>query len=259
MRTDEFRSLHAHGSFVMPNPWDAGSARILAAAGFPALATTSSGLAASLGRRDQRVNRAELVAHVVAVAGSVTVPLNVDAEHCYPDDPGGITATIAILAEAGAAGCSIEDYIPDVGILPVEEAARRVAVAAEAAAPYGLVLTARAENHLYGTGDLDDTVSRLIAYREAGAEVVYPPGLVDLADISRVVEAVGVPVNILLTRSGPTAGEMAAAGVRRVSTGGSLARLAYAALADASGQLASTGRLPDRDGTHTNLGDLVDP
>jgi 2-methylisocitrate lyase-like PEP mutase family enzyme len=232
-----FRELHRDGTFVMPNPWDVGSARLLARLGFPALATTSSGHAASLGRRDQQVTRDELVAHAAALAAAVDVPLNVDAERCFADTPAGVAETVGLLAGTRAAGLSIEDYDPGAGAVePLDVAAARVAAAAEVARAEGLVLTARAENHLYGAGDLDDTIARLRAYRDAGAEVVYAPGLTDLADIARLVEAVEVPVNVLATGAPPVP-ELASVGVRRVSTGGTLARIAYGAARSAAQEL----------------------
>jgi 2-methylisocitrate lyase-like PEP mutase family enzyme len=229
----------------MPNPWDVGSARLLASCGFEALATTSAGLAWSLGKLDQAVTRDELVAHVSSLAGATELPLNVDSERCYPDDPGGVAETVALLAAAGAAGCSIEDYDPATGCIDdTGLAAERVAVAAEAA--HGLdeplVLTGRAENHIRGVDDLDDTIARLIAYRDAGADAVYAPGLRELDQIAAVVEAVGVPVNVLALRDGPTVAELAAVGVRRVSTGGSLAAAAYGALLEGARELLADGR-----------------
>ena len=241
-RRSRFRELHARrGLFVMPNPWDVGSARLLASAGFEALATTSAGFAWSLGKADQKVTRDELAAHVAAVAAATPLPLNVDSERCYPDDPGGIAETVAMLADAGASGFSIEDYDPaSDGIDDVGLAAERVTEAARAAhgLPEPMVLTARAENHIRGVDDLDDTIARLVAYRDAGADVVYAPGLRELAQIGRVVEAVGVPVNVLALAGGPSTAELAQAGVRRVSTGGALARAAYGALL-AAGRTAS--------------------
>ena len=230
-----FREIHRSGIFVMPNPWDIGSARILADLGFPALATTSHGHAASLGKRDQQVTRDELVAHATALAAAVDVPLNLDAERCFADTPAGVAETVGLLAESGAAGLSIEDYDPVAGAVePLEAAAARVAAAAEVARAEGMVLTARAENHLYGAGDLDDTIARLQAYRDAGAEVVYAPALTDIADIARLVEAVAVPVNVLAVPGAPTVPELAAVGVRRVSTGGALTQVAYGALREAA-------------------------
>src|SRR5947208_15612007 len=174
-RRARFTSLHAADElFVMPNPWDVGSARLLASLGFPALATTSAGFAWSLGKLDQRVSRDELVAHVASLAEATPLPLNVDSERCYPDDPGGVAETVAMLAQAGAAGFSIEDYDPATGrIDDVERAAERVAAAAEAAhrSSEPLTLTGRAAHHNRRGADLDDTLSRSIAYRDAGADV----------------------------------------------------------------------------------------
>jgi 2-methylisocitrate lyase-like PEP mutase family enzyme len=240
-----FRALHRREQlFVMPNPWDIGSARLLESCGFEALATTSAGFAWSLGKLDQRVTRDELVAHVAALAAATTLPLNVDSERCYPEDPGGIAKTVELLANAGAAGFSIEDYDPATGkIDELPAAVERVAVAADAARrmPEPLVLTGRAENHLRGVDDLDDTITRLVAYRDAGAEVVYAPGLVELDQISRVVEAVGVPVNVLALPGASAIGELDTAGVRRVSTGSLLARSAYGALMTGARELLGDG------------------
>jgi 2-methylisocitrate lyase-like PEP mutase family enzyme len=241
-RRDRFRQLHERGLFVMPNPWDIGSARILASMGFPALATTSLGHAASLGKEDQSVTRDELVSHVVALSGAVDLPLNVDAERCFADDLAGVAETVRLLAEAGAAGCSIEDYDPATGMIdPLGVAADRVAAAAEAAHRDGMLLTARAENALYGIDDIDDTVARLRAYREAGADVVYAPRLTDAGDIRRVVQATDAPANVLAMRHGPSIPELKELGVRRVSTGGPLARAAYGALRRAAEELLDPG------------------
>jgi 2-methylisocitrate lyase-like PEP mutase family enzyme len=239
-RPAHFRALHQREQvFVMPNPWDVGSAKLLASMGFEALATTSAGLAWSLGKLDMQVTRDELVEHVAAVAAATPLPLNVDSERCFPDEPGGVAETVRLLADAGAAGCSIEDFDPGTGAIePLEVAVERVAIAAEAAP---LVLTARAENHLHGVDDLDDTIARLIAYRDAGADVVYAPGLHDLAAIGRVVEDVGIPVNVLALPVGPSVSELAAVGVRRVSTGGALARAAYGALLAGAAELRDQG------------------
>ena len=244
-RRARFRELHSREQlFVLPNPWDVGSARLLASCGFEALATTSAGLAWSLGKLDQAVTRDELVAHVTDLANATPLPLNVDSERCYPDDPGGVAETVALLAGAGASGCSIEDYDPVAGrIDDVEVAAERVAIAAQAAhsLPEPMVLTGRAENHIRGVDDLDDTIARLLAYRDAGADAVYAPGLHDLEQIVAVVEAAGVPVNVLALRTGPTVAELASVGVRRVSTGGSLAAAAYGALLEGARELLADG------------------
>ena len=238
-RQVRFRELHAGGIFVMPNPWDVGSAKLLASMGFEALATTSAGLAWSLGKLDMQVTRDELVAHVAQLAAATALPLNVDSERCFPDEPGGVAETVRMLADAGAAGCSIEDYDPATDAIDaIEVAAERVAVAADAAP---LVLTARAENHLHGVDDLDDTIARLVAYRDAGADAVYAPGLADLGSISRVVEEVGIPVNVLALPNGPTVAELSSVGVRRVSTGGALAKVAYGALLAGAGELRDDG------------------
>lgn len=244
-RRARFRALHAADQlFVMPNPWDVGSARLLASAGFQALATTSAGFALSIGKLDQTVRRDELVAHVSQLAAATPLPLNVDSERCYPDDPGGVAETVALLAAAGAAGFSIEDYNPETGSIDdISAAAERVAIAAEAAHNLAepMVLTGRAENLIRGVDDLDDTIARLIAYRDAGADVVYAPGLSAVDHIAAVVGAVGVPVNVLALPTGPTIGELAGAGVRRVSTGSALASHAYRALTDAAHELLSQG------------------
>ena len=228
----------------MPNPWDVGSARMLASLGFEALATTSAGFAWSIGKADQQVARDELVAHVAAVAAATPLPLNVDSERCYPELPGGVAETVRLLAEAGASGCSIEDYDPatdridDVGL-----AAERVAEAAEAAHALDdpMVLTGRCENHIRGVQDLDDTIARLVAYRDAGADCVYAPGLSTVDQVRAVVDAVGVPVNVLSLATGPSTAELASAGVRRVSTGGALARAAYSAMLAAAQELRDEG------------------
>ncbi|GIF30056.1 isocitrate lyase/PEP mutase family protein [Actinoplanes utahensis] len=234
--SQRFHDLHAAGTFVIPNAWDAGSARLLETAGFPAVATTSSGLAAALGKLDQQVTRDELVTQVAAMARAITVPLSVDSERLF-DDP---AETVELLAEAGAAGVSIEDYDPATGsVEPLAAAVERVGVAAEAARRHGLVLTARAEGLLYGQGDRDDVITRLVAYRDAGAGVLFAPGLQD--DIAGFVTAVRAPVNVLLLPGVPSVPELARAGVRRVSVGGSLAWAAYGALRDAARELLDTG------------------
>jgi 2-methylisocitrate lyase-like PEP mutase family enzyme len=244
-RRARFRALHsAEELFVMPNPWDVGSARLLEKSGFEALATTSAGFAWSIGKLDQSVTRDELVAHVASLAAAASVPLNVDSERCYPDDPGGVAETVALLAGTGAAGLSIEDYDPAAGAMDeVEVAAQRVAEVAEAAHQLSdpMVVTGRAENHIRGVEDLDDTIERLVAYRDAGADVAYAPGLSDLDQIARVVEAVGIPVNVLALPGGPSIAELASVGVRRVSTGSLLAGAAYTALLAGARELMTDG------------------
>jgi 2-methylisocitrate lyase-like PEP mutase family enzyme len=239
-----FRSLHEEGTFLMPNPFDLGSCRLLDDLGFPALATTSGGFAASKGRLDMTGDREELVEHVTSLRAVTDLPINVDAEQCFPERKGGVAATVRLLAGAGASGCSIEDWDPnremieDIGL-----ATDRVAAAAAAANAEGLVLTARAENHLRGRDDLDAMIARLRAYRDAGAHVVYAPGLTDISAIARIVNEVGGPVNVLLMPGGPSRHQLAEAGVRRLSTGSSLARIAYGALHEAARGLLDAGTL----------------
>lgn len=228
--TVTFRDLH-DSFFVMPNPWDVGSAKVLESLGFVALATTSSGHAGSIGKQDRQVTLDELVDHVRAISAAVTIPLNVDAEYLFAADVSGISDAVDRIADAGAAGLSIEDYNPFTSAIdPIDAATERVAAAAEAAHRNGLVLTGRAENLIHGVDDLDDTITRLKAYRDAGADVLYAPGLVRLEDIQRVVTEVARPINYLIRPGGPSMTELAAIGVKRVSTGGALAMAAYAEL-----------------------------
>jgi 2-methylisocitrate lyase-like PEP mutase family enzyme len=237
-----FRQLHATGTFVMPNPWDIGSAKVLASLGFKALATTSSGHAATLGLRDQHVSLDQLLAHVTALAEAVDVPLNVDSERCFAEDAAGVARSVRLIGQAGACGCSIEDYNPATGTIDeFAMATERVAAAAQAAHEQGLVLTARAESYFYGETDLDPIIERLRAYRDAGADVLYAPGLSKSADITRVVNDVEAPVNVLALPHGPSVPELAAAGVRRVSTGGILSRATYGALLAAAHELLDSG------------------
>jgi 2-methylisocitrate lyase-like PEP mutase family enzyme len=228
------------GILVMPNPWDVGSAKLLVETGALALATTSAGHAGAHGRLDQNINRNELIAHAADLAASVDVPLNVDSEDCFADDVDGVAETARLIAATDAAGFSIEDYNPRTdSIRPVGVAAANVAAAK--AAGGDLVLTARAENHLYGVNDLDDTIARLVAYRDAGADVVYAPGISTATDIERVVSAVGCPVNILALPGTPSVPELAALGVARVSVGSLFAWAAYGALVNASNELLGPG------------------
>ncbi|CAN5417769.1 isocitrate lyase/phosphoenolpyruvate mutase family protein [soil metagenome] len=242
--TDRLRALHASGSFVIPNPFDRGSARLLAAMGFEALATTSAGLAAALGRQDMTVTREQLLVHVEDLASATSLPLHVDSERCFADEPDGVAETVRLLAGAGAAGCSIEDWNPASGAIdPIEVSVSRVAAAAESAADHGLVLTARCEHHLHGIDDLDATVERLAAYRDAGAEVVYAPGLARPDDIRRVIDEVGGAVNVLLLPGGPTVDELAQLGVRRVSLGSHLSNAAYGAFVAQATAVRNRGAL----------------
>ncbi|MEM7340712.1 MAG: isocitrate lyase/phosphoenolpyruvate mutase family protein [Actinomycetota bacterium] len=240
--TATFRAMHHDGLFIIPNAWDAGSARYLEWRGAAAIATTSSGFAATLGRGDQAVTLDELVAHVASITAAINVPVNVDTEYCFADDLAGIAVTIDRMAEVGAAGLSIEDYNPTRAALdPINLATERVAAAVEACARHGIMLTARAENHLYGQHDLGDTTARLAAYRNAGAEVVYAPGLRTAEQIAAVVAATDAPVNVLLGAGMPSVDELRALGVRRVSTGGSLAWSALGGLARAADLLLDEG------------------
>ena len=205
-----FLDLHRPGSpLLLPNPWDQGSARVLAALGFQALATTSSGFAATLGRLDGSVSRDEALAHAAAVVAATELPVSADLESCFADDADGVARTVALAVEAGLAGCSLEDSTgeADEPIYDIGVATMRVAAAAEAAhaGPVRLVLTARAENYLHGRQDLTDTITRLQAYQAAGADVLYAPGLKSLADIRQVVTAVDRPVNVLAGVGAPPA------------------------------------------------------
>ncbi len=225
---ERFRELHTTGCFVMPNPWDRGSARIMERLGFPALATSSSAYARSRGKNDQELTRDELVAHVDDLAAFIGVPLNVDSERLYPHDPGGIERTVELLASAGAAGCSIEDFDPATDAIDdIDRATEAVAAAVAACSAHGLVLTGRAEGHLYGRNDLDDTIRRLQSYQAAGADVVYAPGIFVPSDISRIVAEVDAPVNFLDWPDGPGVPELGELGVRRISTGGAPQNNAY--------------------------------
>lgn len=244
-RRARFFDLHARDSvFVMPNPWDAGSAKLLAGAGFEALATTSAGFAWTLGKDDQQVTRDELVEHTRSLTAATELPLNVDSERCYADDLAGVAETVGLLRDAGAAGCSIEDYDPATGAIdPIDVATARVTAAATAAhvARDPMVLTARCENFLYGVRDLDDTIARLVAYRDAGADCLYAPGLSTVDEIRAVVDAVRAPLNVLAWPGGPSVAEIGAAGGRRVSTGSSLASTAYGALMTGAKELRDHG------------------
>jgi 2-methylisocitrate lyase-like PEP mutase family enzyme len=230
---------------LLPNPWDAGSARLLESMGFRALATTSSGHAGTLGRQDGTVTREEALRHAAQLVAAVDVPVSADLENGYAEGPDDVRALVADAAAVGLAGCSIEDFTgrEDAPIYDAALAAERVAAAAEAAhgGEPGIVLTARAENFLHGKPELDDTIARLLAYQEAGADVLYAPGLREVADIRRVVEAVSAPVNVLLLPGLPGVGELAAAGAARISVGGALHRVALAALHRAAAEFLQEG------------------
>ncbi len=245
----KFRELHIKGSpLIMPNPADQGEARVLASLGFSALATTSGGFAATLGRLDYRVSRDEAISHAAAIASSVAVPVSADLENGFGDRPDDVATTVHSAVELGLAGCSIEDFTTraDPALYGIGEATERVAAAAEAAhggrGP-GLVLTARAENYLRGHPDLADTIRRLQAFQEAGADVLYAPGLADISEINALVSAVELPVNVLLMPGGPGVTELARAGVARISVGSAFHNVALGALARAGRQLLEDGSL----------------
>lgn len=241
-----FLELHRGGEpLLLPNPWDAGSAKLLASLGFDALATTSSGSAATLGLLDGSLDRDQALAHAAAIVAASELPVSADLESGFAGDPEGVAETVRLALETGLCGCSIEDHSgdPDAPIYELEHASERVAAAAEAAhaGAVHLVLTARAENYLHGRKDLADTIARLQAYEQAGADVLYAPGLSDLQEIREVVEAVGLPVNVLARPGAPSVAELASVGVARVSVGGAFAFAALGAVVEAASELRERG------------------
>jgi 2-methylisocitrate lyase-like PEP mutase family enzyme len=235
---------HRDRPLLMPNPWDAGSARLLASLGFEALATTSGGYAASLGRRDYNVSREEALAHASTIAAAVEVPVSADLEDCFAAVPEQAAATVSLAREAGLAGCSIEDWdARERRLYAPEQAAERVAAAAEAAHAGGapFVLTARAENYLRGNTDLEDTIARLQAYEQAGADALYAPALDRPEDLRELIAAVDAPVNVLARPGAPTVDELAALGVKRVSVGSLFAFAALGAAREAGLELLERG------------------
>jgi 2-methylisocitrate lyase-like PEP mutase family enzyme len=231
---EHFRVMHEGEPFVIPNPWDAGSARMMEALGFKALTTTSSGFAFTLGRLDTETTLDQVVEHVGLMARATSLPVAVDLENGYGDAGSAITR----VAEAGAVGGSIEDYDTDRGLLPVDEAVARVAeaVAAARALDFPFTFVARAENHLHGVDDLDDTIARLLAYEEAGADVLYAPGLHSIDQVRAICSAVSRPVNVL-GHAGFVLSELFEAGAQRVSVGGALTWVGVAAAAEAAAAL----------------------
>jgi 2-methylisocitrate lyase-like PEP mutase family enzyme len=237
-----FRALHEGEPFLIPNPWDAGSARVLEALGFKALATTSSGFAFTLGRPDGGATLDDVVEHVRALSRSTSLPVSVDLENGYGPEPEAAASAVVRAAEAGAVGGSIEDYDPQGTIYSLEHAVERVAAASEAARGLGFpfMLTARAENHIRGNPDLDDTIARLQAYEGAGADVLYAPGLRSGDQIRAVCDATSRPLNVL-ARTDLSMREIVAAGGRRVSVGGALTWVAVGAMAAAAKRLRDDG------------------
>lgn len=245
-KTEQFRALHRPGApFLLPNPWDVGSAKLLAQLGFAALATTSSGYAATLGRLDGSVTRDEALAHAAAIVAATDLPVSADLENGFADEPVVVAATVALAAQTGLAGCSIEDAtrLADEPVYELALATERVAAAAEAAhnGRERLVLTARAENYLYGREDLADTIARLQAFQQAGADVLYAPGITRLADIRTLVASVDRPVNVLALAGAPSVAELAEVGVSRISVGGAFAFAAIAAVVEAARELLDDG------------------
>jgi 2-methylisocitrate lyase-like PEP mutase family enzyme len=247
-RAAHFLTLHSGDSpLLIPNPWDVGTARLLESLGFAALATTSSGFAGTLGRRDGSVTRDEALAHAEAIVAGVGVPVSADLENGFGDSPNDVADTIRLAVATGLAGGSIEDYTgnPDDPIYDLGLAVERVAAAADAAhaGSTHFVLTARAENHLRGRPDLDDTIARLQAYQAAGADVLYAPALAAIDDIARVAREVDLPLNVLVVPGGPTVAELASAGASRISVGGAFSYVAVAAVAEAARELQEQGTL----------------
>jgi 2-methylisocitrate lyase-like PEP mutase family enzyme len=243
-----FRALHERpGAFVIPNPWDAGTARLLAGLGFEALATTSLGLANMLGRPDSMVTRAEVIANCRTIADATDLPVNADLENCFAHDPVLASETIRLASEAGVVGGSIEDYTgdPKQPIYDFDLAVARVkAEAAVARAlPVPFMLTARAENLIRGRKDLPDTIRRLQAYVEAGADVVYAPGLRNLAEVKQVAAATPCPLNVVTGWLDPdiTVAQLAEAGAKRISVGGALSRLALTTFISAGRAMKEQG------------------
>lgn len=240
-----FLALHTQERpLLLANAWDVGSAKLLASLGFAALASTSSGHAATLGRLDYSVSREQAVAHAAGLVTATEVPISADFEDGFGEDLTGVAETVRLALEVGLAGCSVEDWNgADGRLYDIEEAAERVAAAAEVAhaGPVHLVLTARAENHLRGKPDPRDTIARLQAYQEAGADVLYAPALVRAEHIRELVASVDLPVNVLVRPGVPSVDELSALGVKRVSVGGAFAFAALGAAVVAANELLTEG------------------
>jgi 2-methylisocitrate lyase-like PEP mutase family enzyme len=245
-KAELFRRLHVPGSpLLMPNAWDEGSARLFASIGCAAIATTSGGFAATKGRLDGAMTKDEVLAHTKALVDAVDVPVSADLENCFADEPDAVAATITEAVAIGLAGGSVEDFTRDRDdpIYELAHASERVRAAAEAAhnGPVPFVLTARAENYLHGRQDLADTITRLQAYQEAGADVLFAPRIVDPADLRAVLDAVDVPVSVLITPNAPPVADLAEVGVSRLSVGGAIAAASYGYAIEAINQLQDTG------------------
>ncbi len=241
-KADRFAELHKRGTFVIPNPWDVGSAKVLAGLGFEALATTSSGLAFALGREDGGVTPEQVMAHVESVDRATPLPVSTDLEDGYGPRPEDAADAITAAGRAGAVGGSIEDFNGERGLYERAEALERVTAAVEAARklPFTFTFTARAENFIRGNPDLEDTIARLVAFEQAGADVLYAPGLRTAEQVAELCAAVSAPVNVLAHR-GLTVAELAEAGARRISVGGSLAWSALRGLTDAAQAIRDEG------------------
>ena len=241
-----FLDLHrGETPLLLANAWDRGSAKLLASLGFDALATTSSGFAATLGRLDGAASREETLTNAAEIVTATELPVSADLENGFADDPLGVGETIALAIDAGLAGCSIEDFTGDrqEPIYELSAAVERIEAAAEVAhsGPVPIVLTARAENYLHGRADLADTIARLQAYERAGADVLYAPGPTDFEEIRQIVAAVGLPVNVLARPGAPSVAELASIGVKRISVGGAFAFAALGAVVEAASELREQG------------------
>jgi 2-methylisocitrate lyase-like PEP mutase family enzyme len=241
-KAEEFRALHEGEPFVIPNPWDAGSAKVLTHLGFKALATTSGGMAFTLGKLDGAVTLDEVVEHTRVLAEATELPISVDLENGHGHSPEEAAVSITRAAEAGAVGGSIEDWDREGSIYELDHAAERITAAREAAdaTRFPFTLTARAENIFRGVGDLDDTIARLQAYERAGADVLYAPGLGRADQIRAVCEAVSRPVNVL-ARSGLSMAEISEAGAQRISVGSRFVWVAVAAMVEAAEAIRDSG------------------
>ena len=259
---EHFLALHLPGNpLLMPNAWDVGFARLFASLGCEAIATTSGGFAASRGRLDGAMSRDEVLSHGGDLAAAVEIPVSADLEDCFSSDPAGVAATITAAKEHGLAGGSVEDFTRnrDEPIYELAHAAERVRAAAEAArsGPVRLVLTARAENYLHGRKDLADTIARLQAYQEAGADVLFAPRVVEPAELRQLLAEVDLPVSVLVTPHAPSVSELADLGVSRISVGGAIAAASYGFAVTAVKQLRDEGTTNYWDAAATARDDML--